>query len=302
MARIPRLINSSEPTIYHLMSRTALDGFPLGDVEKEYLLHLMKKFSGLFFVDVLGFCIMGNHFHLVVKMNPEENLDDSELKRRLAAFYGDDIPFSDDQLPMLKKKLCDISEYVRIVKQSFSRYFNKLNKRTGFFWGGRFKSVIVEKGETLINLLAYVDLNPVRAGIVTKPEKYRWSSIGHHLQTDNADGFLSTEFGLSSWELMSHKERLRAYRKFVYEAGGIRSGKKAAIPEAEREKARKNGYAVSRTDRFRNRTRYFTDSAVIGTKAFIKENAARFRDVFEKDKRPRPVSGFENMFSIKRLD
>lgn len=124
----------------------------------------------------------------------------------------------------------------------------------------------------------------------------------YHLMSRTAlDGFLSTEFGLSSWELMGCQERVRAYRRFVYEAGGIRSGKKAAIPEPEREKAGKNGYEVSRIGRFINRTRYFTDFAVIGTKAFIKENAARFRDLFEKDKKPRPVSGFENLFSIKRL-
>ncbi len=62
MARIPRLINPSEPTVYHLMSRTALDGFPLGDVEKDYLLDLIKKTSKLYFVDVLGFVAMSNHF------------------------------------------------------------------------------------------------------------------------------------------------------------------------------------------------------------------------------------------------
>ncbi len=62
MARIPRLINTSEPTVYHVMSRTALDGFPLEDVEKDYLLDLIKKFSTLYFMDVLGFTILDNHF------------------------------------------------------------------------------------------------------------------------------------------------------------------------------------------------------------------------------------------------
>jgi hypothetical protein len=54
-----------------------------------------------------------------------------------------------------------------------------------YFWSDRFKSVIVENGETLINCLAYIDLNPVRAGIVEKPEDYRWSSLGYHIQTGN---------------------------------------------------------------------------------------------------------------------
>jgi putative transposase len=56
--------------------------------------------------------------------------------------------------------------------------------------------VIVEKGETLINCLAYIDLNPLRAGLVDRPEDYRWNSLGYHVQTGNKDNFLSLDFGL----------------------------------------------------------------------------------------------------------
>jgi hypothetical protein len=76
---------------------------------------------------------------------------------------------------------------------NFARYFNKRHKRRGYFWGDRFKSVIVDKGETLVNCLAYIDLNPSRAGITKRPEEYRWSSIGYHMQTNNKDKFLSTD-------------------------------------------------------------------------------------------------------------
>jgi len=62
MPRIARLINREEKTAYHLMSRTALDGFPFGDVEKDELVKIIKQFSNLFFVDVFGYCIMSNHY------------------------------------------------------------------------------------------------------------------------------------------------------------------------------------------------------------------------------------------------
>ena len=55
----------------------------------------------------------------------------------------------------------------------------------------------MDNGDTLINCLAYIDLNTVRAGIVEKPEEYRWSSIGYHVQRNNEDGFLSLDFGPS---------------------------------------------------------------------------------------------------------
>ncbi len=58
MPRIPRLINEGEATVYHVMSRTALDGFPLGDIEKDYLLAIIKKFAGLYFIDMLGFALI----------------------------------------------------------------------------------------------------------------------------------------------------------------------------------------------------------------------------------------------------
>jgi len=83
-----------------------------------------------------------------------------------------------------RKKWEDLPEFMRDLKQTFSRFYNKRHDRRGFFWSERFKSVIVDNGDTLINCLAYIDLNPVRAGIVERPEAYRWSSIGYHIQRD----------------------------------------------------------------------------------------------------------------------
>ena len=85
---------------------------------------------------------------------------------------------------------------MREIKLNFTRFYNKRHGRRGYFWGDRFKSVVVEDGNTLINCLAYIDLNPVRAGLVEKPEDYRWSSIGYHVQTGNRDNLLSMDLGL----------------------------------------------------------------------------------------------------------
>jgi hypothetical protein len=58
MPRIPRMVIDDETTVYHVMSRTALDGFPLGDIEKDFMIELIKRYSGLYFVEILGVCIM----------------------------------------------------------------------------------------------------------------------------------------------------------------------------------------------------------------------------------------------------
>ncbi|MGB5617755.1 MAG: hypothetical protein WBM78_13005 [Desulfobacterales bacterium] len=59
--------------------------------------------------------------------------------------------------------------------------------------------------KTLINCLAYIDLNPLRAGLVELPEKYRWNSLGYHIQTNNLDNFLSTDFGLKEFNVKSNQ-------------------------------------------------------------------------------------------------
>ena len=81
-----------------------------------------------------------------------------------------------------------------------------MHSRRGTLWGERFRSVIIQNGETLVNCLAYIDLNPARAGIVTRPENYRWSSIGYHAHTENKYDFLSLDFGLIEFGNMDGKE------------------------------------------------------------------------------------------------
>ena len=60
MPRTQRLIINDESTVYHVMSRTALDGFPLGDIEKDFMLDLIRRYAALYLVEILGFCLMGN--------------------------------------------------------------------------------------------------------------------------------------------------------------------------------------------------------------------------------------------------
>ena len=167
MPRVSRMVVQNQTAVYHVMSRTALDGFPLEAFEKDFLLELIKRMSGLFFTEVYGFSLMGNHFHLLVKMIPEDRFSDEAVKERLELFYGEKkAAVGEGQLPFIREKLASLSEFVREIKVNFTRFYNKRHGRRGYFWGDRFKSVIVEKGETLINCLAYIDLNPVRAGIV----------------------------------------------------------------------------------------------------------------------------------------
>ena len=208
---------------------------------------------------------------------------------------------TEELIPALREKWGSLAEFVKEIKQGFSRFYNRRHHRKGFFWSERFKSVIVDNGETLINCLAYIDLNPVRAGIAKKPEEYRWCSLGYHVQANNRDRFLSTDFGLREFAVKSEKERLAHYRLFVYKKGGIildSEGRSAVTSELYGA-----GLDLSKVDRFRYRTRYFTDSGIIGTKEFVLRVYQDFKGYFSSrhEKRPKPVQGLDGIYSLKRL-
>lgn len=148
--------------------------------------------------------------------------------------------------------------------------------------------MIVENGETLVNCLAYVDLNPVRAGIVVKPEECRWSSIGYHIQRNNNDKFLPLDFGLKEFGIKA-SIRLPRYRRFLYEKGNI----------IDIEKERDRGFKLNEYDRFR--TRYFADSGVIGSKEFVNRVYQQFKHYFfsRHEKRPKIIKGLDGVYFWK---
>lgn len=294
MARMPRFLIPHQQATYHVISRTALDGYPLGEQEKSVLLCIIQQLSAVYFCEVLGFCLMGNHFHLLVTMRPEDEVSDEEVKESFQRRYGDEYTLMPGQIPFYRQKWTSLSEYVKEIKQSFTRMYNKKRGRKGTFWAERFKSVIVEKGETLINCLAYIDLNPVRAGLVDRPENYRWSSLGYRLRSSYKEQFLSWNLGLKEYNVKSPKQRLRLYREFVYARGGVDIGKGkildgVPLPEG--------------VERFIQRTRFFTDAGIIGSKEFVRQGFELFRDIIrpKRERKPHRIRGLDQIYSMKRL-
>ena len=152
MPRYARIKVKGEPAVYHIMSRTALDGFVMEDVEKDYLLNLIRRLSRLYFAEILGFCLMGNHFHLLVRMHPGSDYTDEEIKKRYKDFFKDeaenkDRELTDGQVNYYRSKWENLSEFIKYIKQGFSRFYNNRHHRRGFFWSERFKSVIVDNGQ-----------------------------------------------------------------------------------------------------------------------------------------------------------
>jgi REP element-mobilizing transposase RayT len=302
MARLPRLLVSDRPTVYHVMSRTALPGLPFDAVDKDDFLARLKTLSRIYFTEILGFCLMDNHFHLLVRMFPEDHVPDAELPVRYRRKYGEGAGFPEKRRQEFREKWSSLPEFVRELKQSFSRKFNIRKGRRGYLWDDRYKSLVVQDGDALLNCLAYIDLNPIRAGMVERPEKYRWCSLGYHVQTGNRGGLLSLEFGHADMGV-GRAERLRFYRQFVYETGAVDTGKGGSLDEGLVRRERQRNYVLGDVDVFRYRCRNFVDSGVIGTREYVQEVGARLRArVPERSERaPHRFKGGDGLCTLKRL-
>ncbi|AEH45256.1 hypothetical protein Thein_1390 [Thermodesulfatator indicus DSM 15286] len=269
MPRIPRLLTNNPKAAYHVISRTALPGHDvLGSEEKEHLLQLINWLSQVYFVEVYGFAIMGNHFHLLCRMLPENQFSDEEVARRIKLYYQEKrkVFIYEDMIKKWRARLSSLSRYVQDIKQRFSRWYNKRVDRKGYFWADRFKSVIIETGEALLNCLAYIELNPVRAGIVEKPEDYRWCSLGYRARLGTGEtSFLSLNIGLPSYANKSERERFKLYREFVYGKSGLSEPK-----------------TFTKVKEFTYRTRYFSESLIIGSKRFIDEAGRELKRFFAR--------------------
>ena len=145
MARLPRLTLPGYP--HHVIQR-GNNRQPIFSSSADYerLLSLLFENAKKFDVAIHAYVLMSNHFHLLV------------------------TPQSAEGLPQM----------MQAVGRRYVRYFNDIQKRSGTLWEGRYRSTLIQTERYLLACMAYVDLNPVRAGLVAQARDYPWSSYGHY--------------------------------------------------------------------------------------------------------------------------
>jgi putative transposase len=144
MARQPRLTVAAYP--HHVIQRgNDRQAIVRDDADRERLLALWQEHALTFKVAIHAYVIMDNHFHLL--LTPETN----------------------EGLPQM----------MQAVGRAYVRYFNLRHQRTGTLWEGRYRSNLIETERYLLACMVYIDLNPVRAGMVVQPVDFKWSSHRH---------------------------------------------------------------------------------------------------------------------------
>lgn len=304
---------------YHVMSRTCGGDIHFDDVEKEALRRLIWKMSEFLGIQVLTYCVMSNHFHILASV-PRQALwlerfegpgGEETLLKHLATFYSrifmsrlrnDLAEFrrlgmetqAQARLDAFKRRFCDLSIWCKEIKERFGRWYNKRHSRKGTLWMDRFKSVLVEDGQALRTMAAYIDLNPVRAELVTDPKDYRWCGYAEALSGGRrARRGLCRVLGVSgeSWDKTSPKQERSGsamYRRWLFHSGK----EKTAV--ADRERLVRTGirhevaHRVIEEERgelpgetlLHQRVRHFTQGLALGSKAWIETVFDSNRDHF----------------------
>ena len=318
-----------KPSIYHLTHRFVERRFAFVAEDKERfrtLMRIMEKFTGC---RVLSYCVMCNHIHILLEVPPmpDGGISDEEFLSRLSVLYGEafvaDVAGQLDsarheggiecgnpeRVAEIKKRFTyrmhDLGQFMKGLMQRFSQWFNTRHKRTGTLWEQRYKSVIVESGTAARTMAAYIDLNPVRAGMVEDPAEYRWSSyreaVGGGARGNGKkarEGLVraitsdtDTGFDAGKWKDASRRYRRLmgiALERKTMNAKTQASGKlRISKNDTEALESEDNETVLPElgmAKMLRHRVRYFTDGAVIGSKEFVNEAFDSARERFS-DKR-----------------
>jgi REP element-mobilizing transposase RayT len=288
-------------------------------------MRMQENFTGC---RVLSYCLMDNHFHLLLEIPPmaESGLSDQELLKRLSALYNEAFvagvakELADARTAVYTNeggvgeaveaihrrfsyRMQDLGEFMKGLLQRFTQWFNRAHSRSGTLWEDRFKSVIVEDGVAARTMSTYIDLNPVRAGMVQDPADYRWSGYGEAVGGGKKGNGKKAREGLVrayfcdqgvGFDAGKWQEVSRLYRRLMGLALGKKPGRAelstsskglgqttkntAEMLESEDNKTVLRDFGIAKM--LRCRIRYFTDGAVIGSKGFVNEAFASARERF----------------------
>lgn len=215
---LPRsaLVNCQDTPWYHCIGRCVRRAHLCGrdhasgksfEHRRGWIVQRLKHLAGIFAIDVAAYAVMSNHYHVVLHLDPAraDNWSPDEVLRRWGQlFVGPELlrRFATDrgQIPdgelhrlaelvaMYRGRLKDLSWFMRVLNEWIARRANAEDECTGRFWEGRFKSQALLDERALLTAMAYVDLNPVRAGLVESPEDGEFTSIRERLGRHAAPG------------------------------------------------------------------------------------------------------------------
>ena len=197
MARTGRIKFPDRDALHHVTSRISGRRMLLaGEGVKKDMLDALERAAEFSGVNVGAFAVMGNHFHVIVQVPFHEGkVPEDEVLRRYGALMGGKAlerlearlgslrsgggaEAAEAELDRLRARMHDLSQFVKTFKEEFGRLFRRRAAHPGTLWEGRFRSTLVGEAEYLRRCAAYVEQNPVRAGLAKRAADYAWNTVG----------------------------------------------------------------------------------------------------------------------------
>lgn len=188
--RQPRIKLSTHMTAYHVMTRTCQQVYNLGHADtpgfKKVCRDILEQLLGVYYINLHAWIFMDNHFHLCITVEKPklDELDERDLQNRferLQAMNVRQAKWSDHLIERLHQRFTDLSCFMWELNRRIAVAYNKIHETVGHFWGGRFKSIVLEDEAAALRVMAYIEQNPVKARLVDKPSEYKACSTSDNL-------------------------------------------------------------------------------------------------------------------------
>ncbi|MDJ0836164.1 MAG: hypothetical protein QNK37_06570 [Acidobacteriota bacterium] len=205
-----RLDPPGEKSYHHVMTKTAQEIFWLEEPEiKEIFVKLLEIYGEIYCVKPIGYCLMSNHSHICVEVN-KPPFDEADIRRRYELAQKHLVrprPYRPYMAKHLYQRYTSLSCFMWEINRRTAVEHNRIKGTKGHLWGARFKNIVVEDGQSLLQVLAYIEMNPVRAAMVEDPADFPYSSVGR-LKRELDEG--KTPKGPAIAILSQLKEEVRA--------------------------------------------------------------------------------------------
>ncbi|TSE29594.1 transposase [Tepidimonas charontis] len=243
------LVSVTDTLWYHVVSRCVRRAFLCGedahtgknfDHRRGWIEARIRQLSSVFAIDVAAYAVMSNHYHIVLRIDAEraQALSDEEALARWTTLFAGPLwvrrylhpeqraGLDEAELDRVREyaavyraRLADLSWYMRVLNEGIARLANREDGVKGRFWEGRFKSQALLDEQALLMAMAYVDLNPIRAGLAETPEESDYTSVQARLQPERVEQRLS--------------ETIAAMREEEAQAGGDGVAAEVVVTAAE---------------------------------------------------------------------
>jgi putative transposase len=311
--RFPR-VKSLGQGYYHCISGFVYGLFIFGAsaiqcLEAEEFLSLMRRREAFSGIQVLDYVLMNNHFHLVCKVPEPKVLTQSEMLARIepgdgsvraqalreqlarSAEQPDGIEQSKRLLERYRRRMYDISIFNKELKGGYAQSYNRRHRRYGVLWADRFKSVLLEGGRAVRAISAYIELNPVRAGLCEDPKEYRYCGYAEAMVRGSKVALEGIRTILGLPQTASREEIDKAYRRLLNLKGGEGTEENPpAVDSAVQEVVEQEKGEPPLEERVRCKIRCFSNGVILGSRSFVEFHWQRLKQKIGQKCKSGPIA------------